>query len=271
MQCTWLLMGLVGNSYVYWDDLLGPLLRDLLLYLVLLHPPLTCLTCCTFSLIIPSVGLLLIFCLRSGMVFMLVWQPLNHQVIIRQPSVSSVMPGCHYRLHFSSKGGRSHVRPWQILVSLHVNPIGLVPKSHDRDAWRMTVDLSYPRGQSVNDFIPSSLCSLSYLYAVDYILELGRFTQMVKFDLKSMYHILPIHPCNQSVHGMSEGQVYLNHCLPFGLCSAPKIFIAFADALAWVLHQAGVRDIIHYLDDFLFFGSPPSVEGSQTLTTAFET
>ena len=107
--------------------------------------------------------------------------------------------------------------------------------------------------------------------AVDYILELGRFTQMVKLDLKSAYRILPIHPCNWSVHGMSwEGQVYLEHCLPLGLCSAPKIFIAFADALAWVLHQAGVRHIIHYLDDFLFFGSPLSVEGSQTLTTAFE-
>ena len=57
------------------------------------------------------------------------------------------------------------------------------------------VDLSYPRGESVNDCIPSSLCSLNYLSvndAVDNILELGRFTQVVKLDLKSAYCILPI-------------------------------------------------------------------------------
>ena len=139
----------------------------------------------------------------------------------------------------------------------------------------MIVNLSYPRGPSVNDCIPSSLCSVSYRLvndAVDYILELGRFTQMVKFDLKSTYRILPIYPCDQSVLGVSwEFQVYLDHCLPFGLCSAPKIFTAVADTLAWVLHQAGVRYIIHYFNDFLFFGSPLSDEGSQALTTALET
>ena len=165
--------------------------------------------------------------------------------------------------------------PWPASDSLHVSPIGLVPKGHDGVTWRMIVDLSYPRGQSVNDCIPSNLCSLSYPSvddAVDYVMELGRFTQMVKLDLKSAYRILPIHPCDRSVLGVSwEGQVYLDHCLPFGLCSAPKIFTAFADVLAWILHQAGVRHIIHYLDDFLLFGSPLSDEGSWALTTALGT
>ena len=165
--------------------------------------------------------------------------------------------------------------PWPASDSLHVSPIGLVPKGHDGVTWRMIVDLSYPRGQSVNDCIPSNLCSLSYPSvddAVDYVMELGRFTQMVKLDLKSAYRILPIHPCDRSVLGVSwEGQVYLDHCLPFGLCSAPKIFTAFADVLAWILHQAGVRHIIHYLDDFLLFGSPLSDEGSRALTTALRT
>ena len=64
--------------------------------------------------------------------------------------------------------------------------------------------------------------------------------------------------------------MYLDHCLLFDLCLAPKIFTAFADALAWVLHQAGVRYIIHYLNDFLFYGSPLSDEGNQALTTALE-
>lgn len=67
---------------------------------------------------------------------------------------------------------------------------------------------------------------------VSFILELGRFTQMVKLDLKSAYRILPIHPCSHLVLGVVwEGQVFIDHCLPFGLSSAPKIFTAFA--VAW--------------------------------------
>ena len=48
--------------------------------------------------------------------------------------------------------------------------------------------------------------------------------------------------------------------LPFGLRqSAPKIFNAVADALAWHLHQAGIR---HYLDDFIIVApwARPSAE-----------
>ena len=77
--------------------------------------------------------------------------------------------------------------PWTISHSLHVSHIGLVPKGHDRNAWKMIDDLSYPREQNVNDCIPSSLCSLSYLSvddAVDYTLELGCVTQVVRLDLK---------------------------------------------------------------------------------------
>ncbi len=46
--------------------------------------------------------------------------------------------------------------------SIHVSPIGLVPMGHTGDAWRMIVDLSYPRGRSVNDFISPDICSPAY-------------------------------------------------------------------------------------------------------------
>ena len=46
--------------------------------------------------------------------------------------------------------------------------------------------------------------------------------------------------------------------LPFGLRSAPKIFSAVADAFAWHLHQTGIPDVDHYLDDFIVLGPPLS-------------
>ena len=159
--------------------------------------------------------------------------------------------------------------------SVHVSPIGLVPKGHGGDAWRMIVDLSYPRGRSVNDFISPGNCSLTYPSvddAVDVILALGRDTELVKIDLKNAYRILPIHPNDRQFLGISwEGHVYIDQCLPFGLRSAPKIFTAFADSLAWILHSRGVRYLLHYLDDFLLFGTPRSGEGERSLHVALST
>ena len=135
----------------------------------------------------------------------------------------------------------------------------------------MIVDLSYPGGRSVNNLIPSDLCSLRYPSvddAVDYILALGRYTQLIKSDLKNTYHILPIHREDRHLLGVCwEEDVYVDPCLPFGLRSAPKIFTAFADSLAWILHHRGVRHLIHYLDDFLIFASPFADEGRLLLDT----
>ena len=51
--------------------------------------------------------------------------------------------------------------------------------------------------------------------------------------------------------------IYLDTALPFGLCSAPKIFSAFADAQAWVMHS----------NDFRFFGAASNHEWASSLQT----
>ena len=53
--------------------------------------------------------------------------------------------------------------------------------------------------------------------------------------------------------------------LPFGLCSAPKIFTAVADGLEWILRQQGIRHIDHYLDDYVTFGPAGSPECAKAL------
>ena len=149
--------------------------------------------------------------------------------------------------------------PLQHSDLVHVSPIGLVPKGHQGDEWRMIMDLSHPSSQSINDLIPSGLCSLCYPSVddtVDFILALGRYMQLIKFDLKNAYLILPVHREDRHLLGVCWGSgVYVNLSPPFGLRSAPKIFTAFADSLAWILHHQGVRYLIHYLDNFLIIAS----------------
>ncbi len=137
--------------------------------------------------------------------------------------------------------------------------IGVIPKSHQPGKWRLIVDLSHPKNRSVNDGIEKELCSLSYAsveQAVKKCLHLGHGCQLTKIDVEAAYRIVPVHPDDRHLLGLYwDGQVFLDTTLPFGLRSAPKIFNALADGLHWVLEQEGL-DVLHYLDDFLFFEAP---------------
>ena len=48
-----------------------------------------------------------------------------------------------------------------------------------------------------------------------------------------------------------KGHLYADPMLQFGLRSAPKIFNALADGLEWHLRNCGIRQVFHYLDDFI--------------------
>ena len=62
-----------------------------------------------------------------------------------------------------------------------------------------------------------------------------------------------MYPLDHHLLGISwQGATYVDRCLPFGLRSAPKIFSAMADALAWAFRCSGIISQIHYLDDFYF-------------------
>ena len=94
---------------------------------------------------------------------------------------------------------------------------------------------------------------------------------MAKFDIKSTYQIIPVHPQDRYLLVMCwDGMLYVDAALPFGLQSAPKIFTAVADALEWIFHNQGVEDVWHYLDDFITVGPPGSSECQANISTMVE-
>ena len=152
------------------------------------------------------------------------------------------------------------VRPSDI-PQVHTSRFGVIPKK-GVNKWRLILDLSSPEDRSVNDGIQPDLCSLSYVSVDDaarIIVQAGRGALLAKVDIKSAYRLVPVHPEDRLLLGMAwEGEVFVDNVLPFGLRSAPKIFTALADALEWVVRQAGVEEVMHYLDDFLIVGAPDS-------------
>ena len=94
---------------------------------------------------------------------------------------------------------------------VHTSPIGLIPKRHQPNSWRMIVDLSCPSGSSVNDGIDPSLASVCYASvdnAVEIIRSLGKGALLTKFDLKDAYRIVPVHPADHH-NWVSRGRVPL--------------------------------------------------------------
>ena len=157
------------------------------------------------------------------------------------------------------------------LPTAQVSRFGVIPKANQPGKWRLILDLSSPRGHSVNDGIPPELCSLTYAsvdQAVEKIVGLGRDALLAKVDVEHAYRNIPVHPDDRILLAMRWGEkIYIDTVLPFGLRSAPKIFSAVADAVEWIALEQGVSLLMHYLDDFLTMGRANAQECATNLET----
>ena len=161
------------------------------------------------------------------------------------------------------------------IQTTHVSRFGVIPKSHQANKWRLIVDLSSPKGSSINDGIPRDLCSMTYITtdeAIRKILTLGPGALLAKIDIQSAFRLIPVHPADRHLLAVEwNNKVYIDTCLPFGLRSAPKLFNVMADLLSWILHDQGVSYILHYLDDYLTIGPPNSPECHHNLLVITQT
>jgi len=92
--------------------------------------------------------------------------------------------------------------------------------------------MSLPDGESVNDRIRDRWCSLSYATATDIthrVISYGKGALMIIVDIRNVYRVVPIHLADRWLMEMTWEAVFVNTALPFGLCSAPKIFTAITD------------------------------------------
>lgn len=134
------------------------------------------------------------------------------------------------------------------------SPLGLVPK-HDGGFRRIQL-LSFPTGNSVNDFIPREASNLVYLKLEEVfqmVLAAGHGCVIMKRDIKDAFRNIPVAPQWRWLLGFHWGNNYYTEtCLPFGLATAPFIFNLFAEAFHWtVLTHLRWRFFCHYLDDFV--------------------
>lgn len=148
------------------------------------------------------------------------------------------------------------------LASLQCSPIGLVPK-REPNTFRLIHHLSFPAGQSINDFISRDLCSVHYASfdkAVKLTIKGGHGAWLAKADIKSAFRLLPVAPVDYELLGFTYGGMfYYDKCLPMGCSISCSLFEKFSSFLEFQVKRfSGSSFLTHYLDDFLFVGSSSS-------------
>ena len=156
---------------------------------------------------------------------------------------------------------------------LHVGSFGVIPKKGQPGKWRLVMDLSLPQGHSVNDGIDPESWHLQYIKMDDIIKvvsKCGPGALMAKFDIESAYQNIAIHPSDRHLLGLKwRNTYYIDLALPFGLRSAPAIFNSVAELVEWILvHNYGIEDLLHYLDDFILAAPANSVVCASNLQVA---
>ena len=113
---------------------------------------------------------------------------------------------------------------------------------------RPVIDLSY-----LNKFILNEHFQMENLSCLKTLLLKGDF--MTNIDLKDAYLSVPVHQSSQKfLRFIWEDTCYQFKALPFGLCSAPKIFTQLMKPITAFLRRKSIRVLI-YLDDFLLLAA----------------
>ena len=131
--------------------------------------------------------------------------------------------------------------------NMQCHPIGVVPKK-EPGKWRTILHLSYPEGDSVNDFIPKEDFSLSYVTvdtAIAINKKLGPGSLLSKVDIESTFRLIPVQASDWPLLGMKwHHKFYFDKVLSMGGRSSCFHFNKLPTALEWICQH---KCLIEYL------------------------
>lgn len=106
--------------------------------------------------------------------------------------------------------------------------------------------------KALNEYLDCPHFKLEDYKTVSRLLFQGAW--LAKLDLEDAYYMIPIYTGHQRFLRFEfDGCIYQFCCLPFGLCTAPRIFTKIMRPVVTVLRKRGYLSNL-YLDDFLLLG-----------------
>ena len=151
---------------------------------------------------------------------------------------------------------------------LHTSPFMTRDKSSS-DKRRVIIDLSWPKGQSVNSAVNSDryldvdfvLTYPSIDNITEEVLKLGKGCKIFKIDISRAFRHVPIDPGDLDLLGLHWNEYFIDRSLPFGFKHGSAIFQRISDAVRFIMTSEGHK-IWNYIDDFLCVSLPSKINHS---------
>ena len=156
-------------------------------------------------------------------------------------------------------------------VNFHCSPMLTRPK--DTDKRRVILNLSYPKGQSLNDNVDKQLFdgkrfTLKFPTIDDICNEIGKNPNeilMSKIDISRAFRNLRIDPGDALKFGLSwRGQYYQDLSAAFGWIHGSASFQLVADVITHIMKRKGFKTFA-YIDDFILIN--PKSKAQQAFDT----
>ena len=139
----------------------------------------------------------------------------------------------------------------------HCSPLLTRPKKESKER-RVIIDLSYPRGHSVNDGIvknfymgePMAFTLPSVLDMASLVARLGSNTYLWKCDLARAYRQMRLDPLAYPLMGIRhKGKWFVDICPPFGCRMSGGSQQRISNAVCYLMAEKG-HTVMAYVDDF---------------------
>ena len=139
------------------------------------------------------------------------------------------------------------------------------------DFRRAIIDLSFPKGLSVNDGVAkdSYLGTTFQMHypSVDSIIRtlkaLGPSANIFKVDISQAFRQLKIDPGDIDFLGLQhKDHFYLNLSVPFRYRLGSFFFSKISDSIRYIMAKNGHNALMNYIDDLIYCGLPSTVDQS---------
>ena len=155
-------------------------------------------------------------------------------------------------------------------ICMHVSPL-LVRDKQNSNSKRTIMDLSWPKGASVNDGVKRDV-HLGTEYDLRYpsvdtitnsLKNLGTSAQMYKIDISRAFRHIKVDPADIDLLGIQfQDKYFLDRSVAFGFRHGSLIFQRCTDAIRYIMTQNGFPNLFNYIDDLIYTGLPSEIHSS---------
>ena len=157
-------------------------------------------------------------------------------------------------------------------IDMHISPL-LVRDKQNSTAKRKIMDLSWPKGASVNNGIAKDIYLRTYydlkFPSVDLIMNslqnLGPSAQMFKIDISRDFRHIKVDPGDIDLLGTKfQNKYFLDRSLAFEFHHGSLIFQRCTDAIRYIMAEHGYPLLFNYIDNLIYTSLPSQMDACFT-------